>query len=78
MNTRIQAFVKEDYPVCSFKSVLCTKVSGPHVVLQLHLIGLLPLFFPATHAVLPSCPLQFWSSMATVLLTVLALHQAVR
>lgn len=79
MNTRIQAFVKEDYAVCIYKSLLCTKVSGLRVVLQPHFICFLPLFFffSATDAVIPSRPLQFRSSMATVLL-VLALHQAVR
>lgn len=81
MNTRIQAFVKEDYAVCIYKSLLCTKVSGLRVVLQPHFICFLPLFFfffSATDAVIPSRPLQFRSSMATVLLLVLALHQAVR
>lgn len=82
MNTRIQAFVKGDYAVCIYKSPLCTKVSGLRVVLQPHFICFLPLFFflffSATDAVIPSRPLQFRSSMATVLLVVLALHQAVR
>lgn len=43
-NTRIQAFVKEDYAVCIYKSPLCTKVSGLRVVLQPHFICFLPLF----------------------------------
>lgn len=43
MNTRVQAFVKDDNPVCIYKSMLCTKVTGPHAVLQQRLICSLPL-----------------------------------
>lgn len=58
--------------------MLCHEVSRLWVVLPLHFICTILYFFKITGMIIPSRPLQFWSSMATILLLILTLHQAIR